>query len=99
MISETLKQQLIDLFCESAEAHHRTYIATNGHNPEWPLWYAGNLCQPLSRLLGAAIGREELAGLLELVEERRLEENISTYWPEYYARFFMQRYLSAEPAN
>jgi hypothetical protein len=85
---EQLLQSLIDLFREAGPAHHRAYIATDGVDPEWPLWYANYLREPLGQLLHHDFTVSELVFALVLVDKEQKAKSPAADWPVYYARFF-----------
>jgi len=90
MKMETL-QQLEALFRETGMAHHKAFIATNGDDPDWPLWYAEYLGEKLHAILGSSMNRSELAELLIKVEEERKALAPGSSWPAYYAHFLLTR--------
>jgi len=45
------ENQLSDLFTETATVHHEAFAATDGKDPEWPIWYADYLQEPISEIL------------------------------------------------
>jgi hypothetical protein len=86
------RQHLIDLFRETGPAHHRAYQASDGADPDWPLWYAEYMQARLNAVLGTALTRSELVYLLVLVEKEHMAGAAGAAWPEYYADFFMGRF-------
>lgn len=95
MRGDEIHTELIDLIAAAAPAHHQAYIDTDGDDPEWPLWYAAYLQEPLNHLLGAAYTRSELVYHLVRLEMERAEKAPDRAWAEYYAADFYQRYLNA----
>jgi len=92
LVTEDLAAQLEELFRETGEAHHQAYIATDGADPEWPLWYADYLRERLGPLLDASFTQSELVYLLILVSTEQPLRAPGANWARYYARFFIQRY-------
>jgi len=86
-----LTQKVTDLFRAAGAAHHQAYLETDGADPEWPLWYAGYLGQPLGELLDTEFTQSELTYLLVLAEKTRQEAEPDSPWAEYYARFLIER--------
>jgi NAD(P)H-hydrate epimerase len=86
------RRRLIDLFRETGPAHHHAYRATDGADPDWPLWYAEYTQARLNALLGTALTRSELTYLLVSVEMERAAQAPGAAWPDYYADFFLHRY-------
>jgi hypothetical protein len=92
MIDAPLNQQLQELFREVGQAHHQAYIETDGADPEWPLWYANYLQGRLNPLLHAFFTQSELVYLLILVANELPLRAPGADWPNYYAKFFIERY-------
>jgi hypothetical protein len=92
MTEANLNQQLQELFREVGEAHHQAYIETDGADPEWPLWYANFLQGRLHSLLHASFTKSELVYLLILVANEQPLRAPGADWPNYYAKFFIERY-------
>ena len=90
-----LIQQLADLFRETGRVHHQAFIATDGDDPEWPLWYAGYLQEKIGALLNTEFTRSELVYLLVSAEREQALRAPGEDWTIYYARFFVERYGSA----
>ncbi|MBI2487371.1 MAG: hypothetical protein HYW01_10535 [Deltaproteobacteria bacterium] len=88
-----ISEQLEDLFQKTGNAHHKTFIKTDGEDPEWPLWYADYLLEKLGKLLNAKFTKSELVYLLVMVEKERAMMAPGSNWPTYYANFFIERYL------
>lgn len=82
-------QQLAKLLEETGHAHHKSFISTDGADPEWALWYASHLQIPLSELLN----REFTQSLIvyELVRLDRTAES-GAPWPEVYAMELLTKY-------
>ncbi len=56
----TTAEELAPLFREAGAAHHQAYLATDGEDPEWPIWYARYLHQPLNERLGSELTMSEI---------------------------------------
>jgi hypothetical protein len=82
---------LVSLLREAARAHHQAYSHTDGEDPEWPLWYAGYLQEPLGTLLNADFTRSELAYLLVAADKEHKASDPDGDWAAFYARFFLGR--------
>jgi hypothetical protein len=86
------RTQLVDLFRETGSAHHRAYIASDGADPDWPVWYAETMQARLNQVLDTALARSELVDLLVLVEKERAANAAAAHWTDYYADFFLERF-------
>lgn len=82
---------LVQLFVEAGSAHHRAFVATNGHDPDWPCWYAQHLAPRLEALLGRSFDVPHLALVLGDLEEQRKALRPNPEWPAFYAGFFLSR--------
>ncbi len=93
MTNPDLAKRLSDLLMETGHAHHEAFIDTDGDDPDWPLWYAEHLREPLSEHLDTKLTKSELVYLLVLVDKEHNVQDPGAKWPGYYARFFIERYL------
>ncbi len=92
MTEPSVAQRLADLFRETGSAHHQAFIETDGADPEWPLWYADHTVEKLHELLNAEFTKSELVYLIVMAENERTLRAPGAPWPQYYARFFVDRY-------
>lgn len=56
--------RLIDLTNRSGPAHHQAFPEVDGWDPEWPIWYAEYLWEPIQEFLPLEVTRSELTYLL-----------------------------------
>ena len=68
--NETLIDELANLFNETAKAHHKAFAATEGEDPDWPLWYADYLLEKMRQILKAKFTESELIYLLVLMDKK-----------------------------
>jgi len=85
-------QQLITLFEETKRAHLHAYAATDGADPDWPIWYAEYMHEKFAGLLNARLTRSELVYLLVLADKEMALHAPGALWTHYYAGFFIERY-------
>ena len=88
-----LIQQIENLLTETAESHHQAFIATEGEDPEWPLWYAEHLLEKMRSLLNAKFTKSELVYMLVSAEKENGYEAPGAEWTRFYAKFFSERYV------
>jgi len=93
-----MRPQLTELFNETAKAHHNAFAATDGADPDWPIWYAEYL-QPRTAALGLEFTKSELVDCLMKAELERSARAPDAPWPEYYADFFVERFAAAKAPN
>ncbi len=78
-------KRLSDLFVETGHTHHQAFIKVDGEDPDWPLWYAEHLHEPLSEHLSATWTKAELVYLLVLADKERNLRAPGAQWTRYYA--------------
>jgi len=91
--NEKLIDELANMLNETAEAHHKAFVATEGEDPDWPIWYADYLLDNMQQLLKAKFTKSELIYLLVSAEKRNGSVAPGAYWPRFYAKYFVNRYL------
>ncbi len=82
-------EELAATLAAAGPAHHPAYRETDGHDPEWPLWYAEHLQEDLSRLLGVPFTISRLVYLS--MEEERTAAASPEPWPQFYPRRLQER--------
>ena len=88
------KETIAALLHQTAEDHHVAYRATDGVDPDWSIWYAEHLLgQSIEKLLDAKLLKSDLIYLLVLADKQQLSEAPGGHWENYYADFFVRRYL------
>jgi hypothetical protein len=88
------KETLAALLHQTAEDHHVAYKETDGVDPDWSIWYAGHLLENgIEHLLDAKLLKSDLIYLLVLVDKQQMIEAPGASWENYYADFFVNRYL------
>ena len=80
------KEKIVELLSQTRAAHHTAFLEVDGHDLDWPTWYAEYLQDRLPPLLGIDLTLSDLTNLMiELDRSHRLEEP-NTPWQSYYAR-------------
>jgi len=89
-----LREKIAALLHQTAEDHHVAYKETDGVDPDWSLWYADHLLkQSFDKLLDAKLLKSDLIYLLVLVDKQQMSEAPGSHWENYYADFFVRRYV------
>ena len=91
--NEKLIDELANLLNETAEAHHNAFAATEGEDPDWPIWYAEYLLEKMHQILKAKFTKSELIYLLVSADKKNGAIAPGAYWPRFYAKYFLNRYL------
>jgi hypothetical protein len=91
--NEKLINELANLLNEAAEAHHKAFAATEGVDPDWPIWYADYLLEKMQQILNAKFTKSELIYLLVSADKKNGVVAPGAYWPRFYAKYIISRYL------
>ena len=95
-----LRTQLANVFLETGHAHHEAFLATDGADPEWPLWYADHLQAPLSDALRSPFTKSQLVYCVMDADFEHQARAPESAWHEFYADQFVERYApSPAPAQ
>ena len=86
------EQELARLVATTAKAHHTAFAASDGHDPDWAIWYAAHLQAAVWDRLGSLASRAELTYLLVAAERAyaSADEDARGRWPDFYARFILE---------
>ncbi len=88
MKEDDLLYKIEALFRETGKAHHKTFIHTDGADPEWPLWYAECLLNKLGKFLNSKFTKSELIHLIVSADKEMSLMAPGAGWPACYVNFF-----------
>jgi len=91
-----LRSNLVGLFRDTGRAHHEAFAATGGDDPEWPIWYADYLQEPLAQRLDMKFHKSRLIYCLMDADFEHQARSPDSDWPEYYADRLLERCAPAE---
>lgn len=91
-MSTNLRNNLADLFRETGRAHHAAFAASDGADPEWPIWYAEYLQAPIAEALQTSFTKSQLVYCVMDANFEHLARDPESEWPEFYADQFIERY-------
>lgn len=83
---------LAELFRQTGHAHHQAYLATNGDDPDWAIWYADYLYDKLPAHLGVKLHKSQLIYVLMDLDFEQRAKAPQANWARYYARMLITRY-------
>jgi hypothetical protein len=89
---DKLTDELANLLNETAETHHNAFAATNGEDPEWPIWYADYLLDRMRGMLNSKFTKSELIYILVSADKENRRMGPGAYWPRFSANFIVGRY-------
>ncbi len=90
-----LRNDLVDLFRETGRAHHAAFAATDGADPEWPIWYAGHLQAPMADALETPFTKSQLVYCVMDADFELTARSRESDWPVFYADQFIERYAAS----
>lgn len=90
------RQEIAELLVRTGQAHHEAFRATDGEDPDWPIWYADHLREPLGRLLQTSFTRSQLVYCLMNAEFERGARAEDAEWSGFYADHFVERFAPSE---
>ncbi len=91
-----LQNKIVDLFLETGRAHHTAFVATDGTDPDWPIWYADYLKEPFSQRLHMNFHKSQLIYCLMDADFEHQTRAPDSDWSEYYAKEIVERYAPSE---
>ena len=91
--------ELSQLFRNTAQAHHTAFSATDGVDPDWPIWYANRLQQPLQEVLDMHFYKSQLIYCLMNADFEYVARAPNTDWVDFYADEFIEHYAASDTAT
>ncbi len=98
-VNSELQAELAEILRETDQAHREALSAATGQDPDWPIWYADYLLQPLTDRLGLDFYRSKLVYCLMDAHFEHQALSPDSPWPEFYAHQILERYAPAEEAE
>lgn len=95
-MNSELQTNLATLLREAGREHHNAFLATDGDDPDWPIWYANYLQQPLSEQLGIDYTRSRLVYCLMNADYEHQARSPDADWSTYYADQILERCAPSE---
>lgn len=83
---------LADIFRQAGTAHHEAFKATDGDDPDWPIWYADYLHDKLPAHLGVKLTKSDIIYAIMRLDKELKSEAPGADWARYYAKSLLNRY-------
>ena len=99
MTDAQLQSALSRLFKDTAQAHHVAFSASDGVDPDWPIWYADHLKEPLERLIETPFYKSQLIYCLMNANFEHVARAPEKHWTDFYAEEFIEHYAPSDTAN
>ncbi len=90
-----LSSQVTQLLMDAGKAHHQAFLAVDGDDPEWPLWYANYAQAKLNQLLGTSLTQAQIVYELVRLEKEMATVDTTDHWTHYYAAALVEAYTGA----
>lgn len=91
-----LQTGIAALLREAGREHHNAFLATDGDDPDWPIWYANYLQKPLKDQLGIDYTRSRLVYCLMNADYEHQARAPESNWSEFYAEQMLERCAPSE---
>jgi len=88
-----LRSNLVELFREAGQAHQ---AAVGGDDPEWPIWYANYLQEPLAEQVDMKFYKSQLIYCLMNADFEHQARSPERDWSEYFADQLLERCAPSE---
>lgn len=91
-----LRERLAELFLGAGRAHHTAFAATDGADPDWPIWYAEHLQTVLGEAMQVPFTKSELVYCLMTADFEHAARAPDDAWPGFYADHFIERFARSD---
>ena len=81
--------QLAELLMDTGQRHHDAFIATDGADPEWPLWYADYLSGRIDQYVDAEPTKSKIIQCLMNAADAHAAHGPNDPWPSFYANYIL----------
>ena len=95
-----LRDDIAGFLKETAQAHHKAFEATDGADPDWPIWYAEYARDAFAERFGLDFTRSRLVYCLMKADIEHQARASGSDWPTFYANEIVERCApSASPTE
>ncbi len=85
-----LRDDIAAFLKQTAQAHHKAFEATDGADPDWPIWYAEHARDTLAERFGLDFTRSHLVYCLIKADMEHQARAPDSDWPEFYANEMLE---------
>jgi len=85
-----------ELLLDAGRAHHKAFEATDGADPDWPIWYAEFSRGAFAEQFGMNLSKSQLTYCLMNASFEYEARSPDIEWPEFYANEIVERFAPAE---
>jgi len=93
-----LRDAIAKILAETGRAHHEAFAATDGEDPDWPIWYANFARDRIAEIAGMEFTKSQLTYCLIRADIEHQARSPESDWPEFYATEMVEHCsASSEP--
>ena len=91
-----LRDNIAELLVRTGQAHHKAFEATDGADPDWPIWYAEHSKDAFAERFGMNFHKSQLIYCLMSADFEHQARSPDSAWSEFYAKQIVDRYAQSE---
>jgi len=91
-----LRNGIAELLGETGRAHHEAFTATDGADPDWPIWYAGYARDRFAERFGLDFTKSQLVYCLMKADIEHQARSPDSDWREFYANELLENCAASE---
>ncbi len=95
-MSTELQKEIAELLVATGRAHHEAFAATDGADPDWPIWYADHARDAFADRFGIEFTRSQLVYCLMKADIEHQARAPDSDWAEFYAREIVEHCAPSE---
>ena len=95
-MSTEMKNGIAELLVETGHAHHKAFLATNGADPDWPIWYADYARDAFAERFGMEFHKSQLIYCLMNADLEHQARSPDAEWPAFYADYLIECHAPSE---
>lgn len=90
------RDDIASLLTQTGHAHHEAFAATDGADPDWPIWYADYAKALFAERFGMSFSKSQLIYCLMKADIEHQARAPESSWPEFYANEIVEHCAPSE---
>ncbi len=90
------RDDIARLLEETGKAHHEAFAATDGEDPDWPIWYAEHTQAAFAERFGMTFSKSQLIYCLMTADFEHRARSAEAPWPLFFASEMLTRYAASD---
>ena len=91
-----LRDNIAEFLVQTGQAHHKAFAATDGADPDWPIWYADFARDTFAERFDMDFHKSQLIYCLMNADFEHQARSPDSVWPTFYANEIVERYAPSE---